>query len=128
MRCSPSFRSSPACARPERPRRTGAQPHLAAGALGDRARRRAGAGASAGNVLRPFTEAKLSLRLPPTLDANGAAAADEGILEADPPYGARVSFHGDEPGSGWNAPKTAPWLEAALEDASRAALGPSRWR
>jgi acetylornithine deacetylase/succinyl-diaminopimelate desuccinylase-like protein len=78
---------------------------------------------SAGNVLRPFTEAKLSMRLPPTLDAKGAAARMQAILEADPPYGAGVTFHSDEPGSGWNAPKTLPWLEAALEHASRAAWG-----
>jgi acetylornithine deacetylase/succinyl-diaminopimelate desuccinylase-like protein len=77
----------------------------------------------AGNVLRPFTEAKLSMRLPPTLDAVKASKRMKEILEADPPYGARVSFHYEEPGSGWNAPKTAPWLEAALEDASHAAWG-----
>ncbi|MEQ1618852.1 MAG: M20/M25/M40 family metallo-hydrolase [Terricaulis sp.] len=78
---------------------------------------------NAGNVLRPFTEAKLSMRLPPTLDAATAAARMKAVLEADPPYGARVSFQSDEPGSGWNAPKTASWLESALEAASRAAWG-----
>ncbi len=78
---------------------------------------------SAGNVLRPFTEAKLSMRLPPTLDAVTAAARMKAVLETDPPYGARVSFQGDEPGSGWNAPKTAQWLESALQAASRAAWG-----
>jgi acetylornithine deacetylase/succinyl-diaminopimelate desuccinylase-like protein len=77
----------------------------------------------AGNVLRPFTEAKLSMRLPPTVDATMASKRMKEILEADPPYGARVSFHYEEPGTGWNAPKTAPWLEAALEDASHAAWG-----
>jgi acetylornithine deacetylase/succinyl-diaminopimelate desuccinylase-like protein len=77
----------------------------------------------AGNVLRPFTEAKLSMRLPPTLDARAAAQAMKQTLEAEPPYGARVSFTLDEPGSGWNAPKTQPWLEQALEAASRAAWG-----
>ncbi|MEZ5996824.1 MAG: M20/M25/M40 family metallo-hydrolase [Hyphomonadaceae bacterium] len=78
---------------------------------------------AAGNVLRPFTEAKLSMRLPPTLDAVKASARMKQILEAEPPYGARVSFHVEEPGSGWNAPKTAPWLEAALEEASQKAWG-----
>ena len=77
----------------------------------------------AGNVLRPFTEAKLSLRVPPTADAKKASAALKEILEADPPYGARVRYDGEKDGSGWNAPKTAPWLEAALEDASHAAFG-----
>jgi len=78
---------------------------------------------NAGNVLRPFTEAKLSMRLPPTVDAMTASQHIKQILEADPPYGARVSFHYEEPGTGWNAPKTAPWLEAALEDASHASWG-----
>ncbi|MBY0564250.1 MAG: M20 family metallopeptidase [Hyphomonadaceae bacterium] len=77
----------------------------------------------AGNVLRPFTEAKLSMRVPPTLDGKMASARLKQILEADPPYGARVTYEGEKDGSGWNAPATAPWLEAALEDASHASFG-----
>jgi acetylornithine deacetylase/succinyl-diaminopimelate desuccinylase-like protein len=77
----------------------------------------------AGNVLRPFTELKISLRVPPTADAKKASATLKQILEADPPYGARVSYDGEKDGSGWNAPATAPWLEAALEDASHASWG-----
>ncbi|MEQ1489406.1 MAG: M20/M25/M40 family metallo-hydrolase [Terricaulis sp.] len=77
----------------------------------------------AGNVLRPFTELKLSLRVPPTADAKKASAELKKILETDPPYGARVSYEGEKEGSGWNAPETAPWLEAALEDASHTAWG-----
>jgi acetylornithine deacetylase/succinyl-diaminopimelate desuccinylase-like protein len=50
-----------------RPDRTGAQPHLAPGAV-DHRRGRHAALSSAGNVLRPQTAVKLSLRLPPTLD------------------------------------------------------------
>src|SRR5690606_17778859 len=65
----------------------------------------------AGNVLRPFTELKLSLRVPPTADAKKASAKLKQILEADPPYGAHVSYEGEKEGSGWNAPATAPWLE-----------------
>jgi acetylornithine deacetylase/succinyl-diaminopimelate desuccinylase-like protein len=85
----------------------------------------AGAPASrdAGNVLRPFTEAKLSLRVPPSTDAKAASAALKSLLERDPPYGARVSYEGEKAGSGWDAPAVAPWLEAALEEASRAAWG-----
>ncbi len=77
----------------------------------------------AGNVLRPYTTAKLSLRLPPTVDADAAGEALRLILEHDPPYGARVTFTPDHPGSGWNAPTLAPWLEASLERASTAAFG-----
>lgn len=77
----------------------------------------------AGNVLRPFTEAKLSLRVPPTADAKKASAELKRILEAEPPYGAKVSYDGEKDGSGWNAPKTAAWLESALEDASMSSFG-----
>ena len=78
---------------------------------------------NAGNVLRPYTTAKLSLRLPPPVDAEAAGEALRQILERDPPYGARVTFTPDHPGSGWNAPALAPWLEASLERASTAAFG-----
>ena len=79
---------------------------------------------SAGNVLRPFTAAKLSIRLPPTTDAKTAAAAVADALQADPPYGAEVSFEVDSAEGGWNAPALAPWLETAVAKASRAAFGP----
>jgi acetylornithine deacetylase/succinyl-diaminopimelate desuccinylase-like protein len=78
---------------------------------------------SAGNVLRPFTAAKLSLRLPPTVDGALATAAVTRVLEANPPYGARVSFHAEMPGQGWNAPALAPWLDRALADASQSHWG-----
>ena len=77
----------------------------------------------AGNVLLPCTSAKLSLRLPPTLDAKGATEAVRALLEADPPYGAKVSFAGQVGSTGWNAPALAPWLGASLEKASRDAFG-----
>jgi acetylornithine deacetylase/succinyl-diaminopimelate desuccinylase-like protein len=84
--------------------------------------------ASAGNVLRPKTSLVLSLRLPPTVDATAAARRLKEILEADPPYGARVRFESAQAASGWNAPVTAPWLERALDDASRRHYGaPAMW-
>jgi acetylornithine deacetylase/succinyl-diaminopimelate desuccinylase-like protein len=79
--------------------------------------------ATAGNVLRPFTALKLSLRLPPTVDGAQAAAVLKSLLEADPPYGARVEFTPDQDATGWNAPATAPWLARALDEASVGAYG-----
>ncbi len=78
---------------------------------------------SAGNVLRPLTAVKLSLRVPPTL--NGAKAGEflKQLLEKDPPYGARVSFALEKDGSGWNAPPLSPWLEQAVADASQHHFG-----
>ncbi|MEI9952863.1 MAG: M20 family metallopeptidase [Pseudomonadota bacterium] len=79
--------------------------------------------ASAGNVLRPVTRLKLSLRVPPRLDAKRAAAEVKAILENDPPYGAKVSFSGDGGSAGWDAPPLAPWLASALENASKKHFG-----
>jgi acetylornithine deacetylase/succinyl-diaminopimelate desuccinylase-like protein len=78
---------------------------------------------NAGNVLRPATAAKLSLRLPPTLDSEQAAALVKSTLEADPPYGAHVSFALEQSADGWNAPALAPWLRASIDRASEAAFG-----
>lgn len=77
----------------------------------------------AGNVLLPFSTAKISLRTPPTLDAAAGAQAIKKALEADPPYGAEVSFEGKEGQSGWHAPPLAPWLEKAVTQASQEAFG-----
>ncbi|TMG94249.1 MAG: M20/M25/M40 family metallo-hydrolase [Betaproteobacteria bacterium] len=76
--------------------------------------------ANAGNVLRPRTSLKLSLRLPPTVDGQHATQDLKGLLEADPPHGATVRFEPDQGASGWNASPTAPWLAQALEAASQA--------
>jgi acetylornithine deacetylase/succinyl-diaminopimelate desuccinylase-like protein len=76
-----------------------------------------------GNVLLPYTTAKLSLRLPPTADAAAARAALKTALERDPPYGATVTFDAPRGEDGWNAPPLAPWLEAALLKASETAFG-----
>lgn len=77
----------------------------------------------AGNVLRPYTALKLSLRLPPTCDAERALAAVHECLTADPPYGARVTFEDGHAGSGWNAPAFSPWLQASLDESSVATFG-----
>jgi acetylornithine deacetylase/succinyl-diaminopimelate desuccinylase-like protein len=78
---------------------------------------------SAGNVLRPGTSLKLSLRLPPTLDGDRATESVRQILEADPPYGATVRFEPDQSATGWNAPEVAPWLDEACQNASQAVYG-----
>jgi acetylornithine deacetylase/succinyl-diaminopimelate desuccinylase-like protein len=79
--------------------------------------------ASAGNVLRPYTSLKLSMRLPPTVDGEKATRDMKNTLEADPPGNARVAFEPDHAASGWNAPDIAPWLHESLQKASQAAYG-----
>lgn len=73
---------------------------------------------NAGNVLRPVTAAKVSLRLPPTADAKAATALLKQLFEQDPPYGAKVTFASEQCASGWNAPVLEPWLEESLKRAS----------
>nr|MCU0969072.1 M20/M25/M40 family metallo-hydrolase [Rubrivivax sp.] len=73
---------------------------------------------SAGNVLRPHTAFKLSLRLPPLVDAHLASQRLKALLEDNAPYNAKVTFHPDGRAgalgaTGWNAPELAPWLETA---------------
>ena len=79
--------------------------------------------ADAGNVLRPYTAFKLSLRLPPLVDAAKAVQEMKTLLEDNAPYQARVTFQCHEGATGWNAPATAPWFERALNAASQAHFG-----
>lgn len=79
---------------------------------------------NAGNVLRPYTAFKLSLRLPPMVDGNVAAEQLKTLLEDNAPYNAKVTFAADGRAgamgaTGWNAPSLAPWLDDALNAASR---------
>jgi len=84
--------------------------------------------AEAGSVLRPFTTLKLVVRIPPTCDADMAAEALARTLIADPPYGAEVTWMGEQSAGGWAAVPPAPWLTEALDGASRACFAnpPSR--
>ena len=80
--------------------------------------------ASAGNVLRPRTAFKLSLRLPPLVDAARAVAELKTLLELDPPYNAKVTFKPEaSAANGWNAPELAPWLAESVQHASQAHFG-----
>jgi len=83
---------------------------------------------NAGNVLRPYTAFKLSLRTPPLVDAHRASEQLKALLEDNAPYNAKVTFHADGRAgalgaTGWNAPELAPWLEKALNAASSSHFG-----
>ncbi len=79
--------------------------------------------ASAGNVLRPGTAVKLSLRLPPTVDGHSAGELLQQALQRDPPNGARVSLVLEKAATGWNAPALSRWLSDAIDAASQACFG-----
>jgi acetylornithine deacetylase/succinyl-diaminopimelate desuccinylase-like protein len=78
---------------------------------------------NAGNVLRPHTRLKLSIRIPPRVDPAAAAVAVKRTLEADPPYGAKIAFTDVDASAGWDAPELAPWLEQCLEASSQRHFG-----
>jgi acetylornithine deacetylase/succinyl-diaminopimelate desuccinylase-like protein len=78
---------------------------------------------SAGNTLRPSTSAKLSIRLPPTLDAKHASQTVKSLLEANPPYGAHVRFDSDGGQPGWAAPKVNPMLTKAFAESAQSYFG-----
>jgi acetylornithine deacetylase/succinyl-diaminopimelate desuccinylase-like protein len=77
----------------------------------------------AGNVLRPITSLRVSLRLPPGVDAARAKERVTELLTRDPPYGAVVRFEAGDGNDGWNAPALAPWLEEALMASSQTYFG-----
>ena len=79
--------------------------------------------ASAGNVLRPHTSLKLSLRLPPTLDGKRAGELLQDTLLRDPPNGAEVTLKLEKAATGWNAPALSPWLSSAIDQASQEFFG-----
>jgi acetylornithine deacetylase/succinyl-diaminopimelate desuccinylase-like protein len=83
---------------------------------------------NAGNVLRPHTAFKLSLRLPPLVDGHQASEQLKTLLEDNAPYNAKVTFQPDGRAgalgaTGWNAPDLSPWLDQALNQASMAHYG-----
>jgi len=82
-----------------------------------------------GNVLRPKTALKLSIRLPPNLDASDIDRKLRTLLESDPPYGARVKFDCEKGAGGWETPKSEQWLDDAVDRASKNHFGkpPVTW-
>lgn len=72
-----------------------------------------------GNVLRPSTTLTLSIRIPPRVDPEAASRAVRAAVERDPPYGAKITFTPRGANAGWDAPPVSPWLEEALDRASR---------
>lgn len=76
-----------------------------------------------GNVLRPVTSLKLSMRVPPRLDAKKAGQAMKQILEKDPPYGFKVTYNILSCGSGWDAPALTNWLSDSIQSASKTYYG-----
>ena len=71
----------------------------------------------AGNVVRASTTLKLSLRLPPSADPEATGAKLKEILEANPPYNAKVTVNIGQSGQGWCMKDMPTWLEGAVKKA-----------
>ena len=78
---------------------------------------------NAGNVCRPMTAAKISLRVSPNCDVEKAGPLLKQLFEKDPPYGAHVHFDAEEGAEGWDAPELSPWLEKSVDQASQTFFG-----
>ena len=77
----------------------------------------------AGNVVRPKTALKLSMRLPPLVSPKEAASIIKETLIKNPPYNAKVNFSVDDGSKGWNAPSLSNWLEQSANEASMTYYG-----
>ena len=78
---------------------------------------------SAGNVLRPSTTLKLSMRLPPAIDSSLALEKLKKVLLEDPPYNAVVEMHKESMGNGMEVSVLDNWIIFALSRGSIAAFG-----
>ena len=77
----------------------------------------------AGNVLRPMTAVRVSLRIPPGCDPVRASERLKKVFELDPPYGAHVKFDFGQYAAGWSAPAMRPWLSESVGRASETFFG-----
>lgn len=78
---------------------------------------------NAGNVMRPNTAFKLSMRLPPLVNPKEAAKAMHHALTTNPPYHAKVTFDASDGSKGWDAPQLSHWLSKAVDEASKTYYG-----
>ncbi|HEY3842340.1 MAG TPA: M20/M25/M40 family metallo-hydrolase [Acidimicrobiales bacterium] len=74
-----------------------------------------------GNVLRPYTTAKFSLRLPPDVDAEVAADALIGAITTD--EGAHITIDLETPATGWVSPPLSDDVTATLSRVSQERFG-----
>ena len=77
----------------------------------------------AGNVLRPMTAVRVSLRIPPGCDPVLASERLKKLFESDPPYGAHVKFDLGQYAAGWSAPEMSPRLLESVDRASETFFG-----
>ena len=77
----------------------------------------------AGNVIRASTSVKLSIRVPPGVDAKNVTSIVGAVLERDPPYNCKVQFVPESAANGWRAPELKPWLLDSIQASSKQYFG-----
>lgn len=78
---------------------------------------------TAGNVLRDKTTCRLSIRLPPTFDAEESKKVVTDILSKDPPFGSKVTVNCHQAGYGWASKDLSPALKASFTKSSTTLFG-----
>jgi acetylornithine deacetylase/succinyl-diaminopimelate desuccinylase-like protein len=74
---------------------------------------------AAGNVLRPKTSLKLSMRIPPGIKGDDAKHLLKKLVEENPPYGAKISIEFPfPPSTGWFFSNTSDAVRESLSQAS----------
>lgn len=77
----------------------------------------------AGNVTNAKVHAKLSFRIPPTVDCKEAAQELKRVFEENPPYGAKVTFDSKEMDNGWISNDLSPKGKIAIWEAAKETYG-----
>jgi acetylornithine deacetylase/succinyl-diaminopimelate desuccinylase-like protein len=71
----------------------------------------------------PYTEARLSIRLPPTKNPEQAKDFVIKTLTENPPYNAKITISNARSGAGFNATEYTPLLDEVLQEASKTYFG-----
>jgi acetylornithine deacetylase/succinyl-diaminopimelate desuccinylase-like protein len=74
----------------------------------------------AGNVVRPSTSLRISMRLPPTFDPVKATEILKEKVTTNVPYNAEVTILNSGGGPGWCMREPEPWLHKAIHEAGEA--------
>merc|ERR1719223_2537149 len=77
----------------------------------------------AGNVVRPKTSVRLSMRLAPAMDPKKAQELMIQKLTTDVPYNAKVTLAGNHYGSGWCMKDLPEWLSKSIQDSGHLFYG-----
>jgi acetylornithine deacetylase/succinyl-diaminopimelate desuccinylase-like protein len=74
----------------------------------------------AGNVCRPSTSMRLSIRLPPKVNPDDAYKTVMDLMTTDVPYNAKVTCTPQGKGCGWCMGELSPWLLEGVMEAGQA--------